>query len=286
MSAEVYSDGYFAVVPEWVLDADVSAQAIRLYAVLRRYADQRTGHAHPSRRTLADRMRVASTRTVDAALDDLVRIGAVEIFTRSRDDGGRSTSGYVVRGVQKLPTVQKMHTPVQQTAQGYAADCAPPAQQAAQGPAQQTAQLEPEPLEPEPLEPEPTNQTPAPAEQARPLRVVDDEDGKLRAKLAQTIAAEHYEATGKLGGQRSFLGLRGIVARALEVGHSEAAVRAALAHLRGRGRSVTNSTLGPLLADPRTMTSDGHRSVTGSNYGPRYQNPDPKLNPHAFDGGF
>jgi hypothetical protein len=282
VSDEVYSDGYFAVVPEWVLDADVSAQAIRLYAVLRRYADQHSGQAFPSRRTLAARLRVASTRTVDAALDDLLRIGAVDISAQVRGDGGNGTSRYTVRGVQKPRNVQKSRTPAQQTAPGGAADCTPPVQQIAQAPAQQTAQLEPEPLEPKPR-----NQTPAPTEQGadedgRHLRAVDDEEAKLRGKLAQTLAAEHYEATGKLGGSKAFLAVRGIVLGALTAGHAEQQIRAALAHLRARGRSVTNPTLGPLLADPRTVTSNGYRP---KQTGP-YRNPDPRTDPDAFTGAF
>jgi hypothetical protein len=111
-----------------------------------------------------------------------------------------------------------------------------------------------------------------------------DEERKLRDKLAHTIATEDYEATGKLGGSKAFLAVRGIVAGALESGHPEQQIRAALAHLRQRGRSVTNRSLGPLLADPRTVTSNGHRPATSSNYGPRYQNPDPRTDPHAFEG--
>jgi hypothetical protein len=259
VTSEVYSDGYFAVVPEWILDADISAQAVRLYAVLRRYADQQSGQAFPSRRTLAARMRVASTRTVDAALDDLVRIGALDISAQVREDGGNGTSRYTVRGVQKVREVQKVRTPAQQTAPGGAADCAPPAQQTAQAPAQQTAQAPAQqtaPLEREPLE----LKTPAPTEQGatsdRHLQAVDAE-----VHAAQVIAAEHYEATGKLGGSRNFLAIRGIVAGALKAGHAPEQIRPALAHLRQRGRPVTNATLGPLLADPRT--------VTGARYGPR-----------------
>jgi hypothetical protein len=97
VSAEVYAeDGYYAVIPEWVLDSDVSAQAIRLYAVLRRYADQRTMHAHPSRRTLADRLQVADVKVVDRALVDLTRIGAVTVYPRQDDAGDRSSNGYVL----------------------------------------------------------------------------------------------------------------------------------------------------------------------------------------------
>jgi hypothetical protein len=105
MSAEVYAeDGYYAVIPEWVLDADVSAQAIRLYAVLRRYADHRTMHAHPSRRTLAARLRVADVKVVDRALADLERVGAVSVTRRpgGRDDGGQTSNVYVLRRAPQL----------------------------------------------------------------------------------------------------------------------------------------------------------------------------------------
>jgi hypothetical protein len=105
--------------------------------------------------------------------------------------------------------------------------------------------------------------TPPPTEEGatadRHLRSVDAE-----VAAAQVIASEHYEATGKLGGSRAFLALRGIVAGALKAGHAPEQIRPALAHLRQRGRPVTNSTLGPLLADPRLA-----ESVTGARYGPR-----------------
>jgi hypothetical protein len=103
MSADVFAeDGYFAVIPEWVLDADISAQAIRLYAVLRRYADQRTREAHPSRRTLAGRLHVVDLKVVDRALADLVSIGAVEVFERMTEAGDRDANGYMIKGQPQL----------------------------------------------------------------------------------------------------------------------------------------------------------------------------------------
>ncbi len=98
-NADVYSeDGYFAVVPEWILDADISSQAVRLYAVLRRYADQNTRYAHPSRKVLADRLHVSDPKVVDRALADLQRIGAVEIIARhSTEDGSQLANGYILK---------------------------------------------------------------------------------------------------------------------------------------------------------------------------------------------
>lgn len=85
----------FAIVPEWLLDADVSDAAVRLYAVLLRFG-QTSGARMPSRSTLALRMRKKSTDSVDRAMRELVDLGAVVV--RHRFDGGqRLTNQYLVR---------------------------------------------------------------------------------------------------------------------------------------------------------------------------------------------
>lgn len=89
------ADNYFAIIPEWVLYADISAQAVRLYAVIRRFADAES-KAWPSRRTLADRMMVSS-KTVDRALAELVDIGALKVSHRFDASGDMTTNLYVVR---------------------------------------------------------------------------------------------------------------------------------------------------------------------------------------------
>jgi len=97
MTDKTSADYYFAIVPEWVLDADVSSAAIRLYAVLRRYAD-RDGMCFPSRQTLASRMR-CSDRTVDSAIKELLKLGALEKERRYKDDGGYTSNIYTVCSV-------------------------------------------------------------------------------------------------------------------------------------------------------------------------------------------
>jgi len=111
MSVEICSDeGYFAVVPEYVLDADVSPQAVRLYAVLRRYADQRTLRCHPSRETLAGRLHVSSPKVVDRASKELVEIGVLEIIPRWIDS----------RGPEGIEKVVYSHAPGRhRTSNGY-----------------------------------------------------------------------------------------------------------------------------------------------------------------------
>lgn len=67
-------DRRFAIIDEWVLDLDISDRALRLYAILIRYADKDTHKAFPSRKTLAARLR-CSAASVDRAASELVDAG-------------------------------------------------------------------------------------------------------------------------------------------------------------------------------------------------------------------
>jgi hypothetical protein len=86
---------HFAIVPEWVLDADISDAALRLYAVLLRYG-QTSGQRMPGRALLAARLRKRSKDSVDRALKELVRVGAV-VVRRRRDGNVYLTNCYIVR---------------------------------------------------------------------------------------------------------------------------------------------------------------------------------------------
>lgn len=77
----IAADATFAVVPTWVLDSAVSANAVRLYAVLARYTDA-GGKCFPGRAELQGRLQVGSLDTVDRAMKQLVGIGAVTITRR------------------------------------------------------------------------------------------------------------------------------------------------------------------------------------------------------------
>ena len=93
---KIVSDvGPWSVVPEWVLDAEVSDRAIRLYALLGRYADG-NGESYAKRRTLSERMR-CSVASVDRAVLELNEIGALEVDERHRDDGSQSSNLYTLR---------------------------------------------------------------------------------------------------------------------------------------------------------------------------------------------
>jgi len=94
-SASVTVDrGPFEMVPHWLLDEDVSAQAIRLYLLMRRHGN-RDGTAFPGRRRLAEQMG-ASASTVDRAKADLIRVGALCETRRLSAEGDWTSNLYHV----------------------------------------------------------------------------------------------------------------------------------------------------------------------------------------------
>lgn len=105
---KVIADNFFAIIPEWVLFGDISPQAVRLYGVLRRYAD-RDGSCFPSRKRLANDLRMESTKPVDKALKELTSIGAITIEHRYTEQGDLQSNLYTVLSSplgrdEKLPT--------------------------------------------------------------------------------------------------------------------------------------------------------------------------------------
>lgn len=92
--SEIRATEYFAIVPEFVIYGDISANAVRLFAVLHRYANSQL-RAWPSRRTLAEAMRV-STATIDRAKDELVAIGALTVTSRTSDLGDPTSNLYTL----------------------------------------------------------------------------------------------------------------------------------------------------------------------------------------------
>ena len=96
MAAVSRSDtGPFALIPEWVLDREISDRAVRLYGLLARYADK-DGESWPSRRTLSERLR-CSLASVDRALDELAGAGAIDRGLRYGEKGQTSNLYRVLR---------------------------------------------------------------------------------------------------------------------------------------------------------------------------------------------
>ena len=109
MTQRITADNYFSIVPEWVLYADVSALAVRLYATLQRYADKDSGGCHPSRKTLADRC-CTTTKSIDRALKELVALGAVTMHQRTSANGDLTSNHYTVitnAGVETKTTLPR-----------------------------------------------------------------------------------------------------------------------------------------------------------------------------------
>ena len=92
--------GSWSIVPEWVLDAEISDRAVRLYALLGRYADS-GGESFASRRTIAERLR-CSVNSVDRALAELVALKALKVEERRRANGSQSSNLYTLRMVSPL----------------------------------------------------------------------------------------------------------------------------------------------------------------------------------------
>ncbi len=103
---EVRSDiGKHALVPLWLLKSGVSATGIKLYAVMDAiWADNETGELYPNRRTLAENLGVKSTSTVDLALADLQRVGAITVHHRVDVMGDPTSNLYTIHHVQKTAT--------------------------------------------------------------------------------------------------------------------------------------------------------------------------------------
>ena len=135
----LHTEVRFSIVPEWVLDANISDRAVRVYAILARYADSETLQAFPSRETLAKRAH-CHWRSIDRALDELIELGAVSKTHRRNGDAYQSNI-YTLRRV--LPTVSP---PTDTSDQGVLTPQSPPADTA--GNLTRTTQLEPEELEP------------------------------------------------------------------------------------------------------------------------------------------
>ncbi len=92
-AADLVVEDRFAIVPEWLLDAEIGDAAVRLYAVLLRYG-QSSGARMPSWATLARRLRKKSTDSVDRAIKELTGIGAVRV--EHRYDGAQRLTNWIM----------------------------------------------------------------------------------------------------------------------------------------------------------------------------------------------
>ena len=107
----IKSEGYFSIVPEWLIQSPVSAQAVRGYAVLCRYADKDDGTCFPSIKTVGERIS-ASDSTVKRALKELRDIKAIKSEKRFDKATGEQTSNlYTV--IRSNPLTEFTYEPPQ-----------------------------------------------------------------------------------------------------------------------------------------------------------------------------
>ena len=91
----ITTDMKFAVVPQWVIGSQISDRAYRVYTLLCMYADNETGAAFPSYRTMADRLGWERQK-VRIGVKELQHAGLIECSPQFAN--GRQTSNlYVVR---------------------------------------------------------------------------------------------------------------------------------------------------------------------------------------------
>jgi len=98
MMEEITTDLRFSMIPHWILDSGLSHAAIRLYAILAKFADSQTGQAFPGRTRLSKELG-CGLKTVDRCVAELVEFGAVR-KTQRVSDGHYQSSLYTVMRVK------------------------------------------------------------------------------------------------------------------------------------------------------------------------------------------
>ena len=91
----------FTQIPNWILDEVISAQAIRLYVILRRQGHNERHTSFYSRRKIADAMQ-CSPATIDRAKQELIDCGAICQINRKSKDGDWTSNMYHVHGNKNM----------------------------------------------------------------------------------------------------------------------------------------------------------------------------------------
>jgi hypothetical protein len=112
---KVTANEHFALIPEWVLYADISSAAKVVYCVLHRYANS-DGKCFPSRKSISGKAGIGLS-TLDRAIDELVALGAVKVARRTNESGSPTSNEYTVilnRPLSKLdrPYIENEQTPL------------------------------------------------------------------------------------------------------------------------------------------------------------------------------
>lgn len=140
MAADIYDETrQFVMLPFEVMEAlDGDSRALALYAWLKKYANNRTKLAHPSRRTLARHLGYKSATPVDQYITKLKEIGVLQTFPRFKNEEGeiayersdeypeQTSNGYRLLDMRHTPTTQEVGgvpqestTPYHRRGRGY-----------------------------------------------------------------------------------------------------------------------------------------------------------------------
>lgn len=238
----------FSQVPEWVLDADISDGAFRLYAALLRYADQDTGRAYPARSTLATRLH-KTPKSIDRYLKELSEIGALKIHARF-EKGQQKSNNYTV--VTRNPNT------------GGATQMSPPSDRGGDtdvpggatimsplGATQMSHRTTPNERHPMNEESAADATRPEPPQEVTLIQgeLVPDDQPKRSNKSPEQLATEDaYEKTGKAF---DFIKVRGMVKWLIhDRGLTEEMASKAVVMVYQSGKPILKQTLGQLI--------DGH----------------------------
>ena len=85
----------FQQIPNWILESNISAQAIRLYLYFQKYGNNKTKVSFWSRKKMAKEMNV-SPATMDRAKKELIEIGALCQINRFTEDENWTSNMYHV----------------------------------------------------------------------------------------------------------------------------------------------------------------------------------------------
>ena len=103
--------GRYAIVPEWLVRAPVSPQAVRLFALMAAVYADREGLAWPTRRRVAEDLDV-SVATLDRALHELEELGALSIEPRLSEAGDATANQYRLRFIPPQGVAASMRPPL------------------------------------------------------------------------------------------------------------------------------------------------------------------------------
>jgi hypothetical protein len=88
----------FTQIGDWVLLSGASPRAVHLYCVLSMHLNASRGDrmVWPSRKSLAKIMGLTRPQSVDGPMRELVKLDAIEVIRRRREDGGNERSKYII----------------------------------------------------------------------------------------------------------------------------------------------------------------------------------------------